>query len=198
MSRRHCSFPVSFFCNSNTPTSSCTRAPVSIRKRRRLSRHGICYWIRKYLSALEFSISSQTRSHSWKLSLQVSETSPLFSVHEKYQGTELFHFSSTILQSSSVTPAFITCWIPSFQIFCTFLFIHFFVLGYQCVLFWLSSSAWLTFSLFSSSFYCIVFQVKQCAVRKLQLWYLLGARLFHPMFLLCFFWPQSTTWNTIS
>lgn len=74
----------SFFCNSNTPTSSCTRASMSIRKRRRLSRHNICYWIGKYLSALEFSISSQTRSHSWKLSLQVSETSPLFSVPEKY------------------------------------------------------------------------------------------------------------------
>lgn len=102
-----------------------------VRKRRRLSRQDICYWIREYLPALECSVSSQTCSHSWKLSLQVSVTSPLFSTHEKYQGTESLHFSSAVVRSPCVTPEFVTCGIAFFQLifhtFILFLFTLFFL-----------------------------------------------------------------------
>lgn len=143
---------------------------MSLRERRRLSRHSICYWIRKHLPALELSVSPQTRPHSWKLSLPVSETPLLLRVHEKYQVSKLLRFSSSVLQSPSVTPAFMTCWISCFHFFHTFLFIDFFVLEYRCLLFWLSSSSWLTFSLLISSLYCMLAQVKPWGVRRIQLW----------------------------
>lgn len=188
------------FCNSNTATCTCTRASVPVGKRRRLSRQDICYWIREYLPALECSVSSQTCSHSWKLSLQVSETSPLFSLHEKYQGTESLHFSSAVVQSPCTTPEFITCRIPSFQLifymFILFLFTLFF-LGMS-----VSSSdfqALLSYLFPSSVHPSTVLLLRWSKVKwKLLLWYLPVAGFFHPVLLLSCSPPQSTSWSHMS